>query len=87
MSKSIHLTDAQYAAVVEAAITCGFRVQRGRGGQLAMFVVESAAVAVEYDVVPPVPALEVIFVDESRSSKRKRDRDDTRGSCVIGVGA
>ena len=40
-----------------------------------------------YDIVPPVPALDVIFPRRAKSNKRKMDDNDTRGSCVIGVGA
>ena len=42
MPKSIYLTDEAYQQIVEAAIKCGFRVSRGRGSQLALFVVEAA---------------------------------------------
>jgi hypothetical protein len=42
MAKSIWLTDDQYLQITEAAIKCGFRVQRGRGSQLAVFVVAAA---------------------------------------------
>jgi hypothetical protein len=42
MPKSIYLTDEAYRQIVEAAIKCGFRVSRGRGSQLALFVVMAA---------------------------------------------
>lgn len=42
MPKSIYFTDEQYKKIVEAARRCGYRVQRGRGSQIAKFVVDSA---------------------------------------------
>ena len=42
MPKSIYLTDEQYQQIVKAAQACGYRVQRGRGSQLAQFVVAAA---------------------------------------------
>jgi hypothetical protein len=42
MPKSIYLTDEQYQQICEAARKCGYRVQRGRGSQLAVFVVAAA---------------------------------------------
>ena len=42
MPSSIYFTDEQKAQIVEAAIKCGFRVSRGRGSQLALFVVMAA---------------------------------------------
>ena len=42
MPKSIYLTDQQYQQITEAARQCGFRVQRGRGSQIALFVVAAA---------------------------------------------
>ena len=42
MPSSIYFTDEQKAQIVEAAIKCGFRVSRGRGSQLALFVVAAA---------------------------------------------
>jgi hypothetical protein len=43
--KSIYLTDEQYKQIVKAAQACGYRVQRGRGSQLAQFVVAAANIA------------------------------------------
>ena len=58
MAKSIYLTDEQYKQITEAAIKCGFRVQRGRGSQLAVFVVAAANKACSGQVVlAPSPAL------------------------------
>ena len=45
MPKSIYLTDEQYQQICEAARKCGYRVQRGRGSQLALFVVAAANTA------------------------------------------
>ena len=45
MAKSIYLTDEQYEQIVEAALRCGFRVSRGRGSQLALFVVLASRLA------------------------------------------
>lgn len=45
MPKSIYLTDDQYQQIVEAAKTCRFRVSRGRGSQLALFVTRAASYA------------------------------------------
>ena len=42
MPKSIYLTDEQYQQITEAARKSGFRVQRGRGSQLALFIVAAA---------------------------------------------
>jgi hypothetical protein len=39
MPKSIYFTDDRYEQIVEAARKSGFRVSRGRGSQLAQFVV------------------------------------------------
>lgn len=45
MAKSIYLTDEQYKQITEAARKSGFRVQRGRGSQLALFIVAAANTA------------------------------------------
>ncbi len=42
MPKSIYFTDEAYQQITEAARQCGFRVSRGRGSQLALFVVAAA---------------------------------------------
>ncbi len=42
MPKSIYFTDEAYQQVTEAARQCGFRVSRGRGSQIALFVVTAA---------------------------------------------
>ena len=45
MPKSIYFTDEAYQQITEAARQCGFRVQRGRGSQLAIFIVAAANTA------------------------------------------
>jgi len=42
MPKSIYFTDEAYQQITEAARKCGFRVSRGRGSQIALFVVAAA---------------------------------------------
>jgi hypothetical protein len=39
MPKSIYFTDDRYEQIVADARKCGFRVSRGRGSQLAQYVV------------------------------------------------
>lgn len=55
MAKSIYFSDDRYEQIVKAAIQCGFRVSRGRGSQLALFVVAASNNALHTDggVVPP----------------------------------
>lgn len=55
MAKSIYFTDEQFTQIVESARQCGFRVQRGRGGQLALFVVAAAnnACTLTGGILPP----------------------------------
>ena len=67
MPKSIYLTDDQYTAVVAYARKCGFRVQRGRGSQLATFIVASAAAAQNNGLQPTTPAAKIV---KSRRSGR-----------------
>ena len=45
MPKSIYFTDEAYQQITEAARLCGFRVSRGRGSQIALFVVAAANIA------------------------------------------
>ena len=40
--KTIQFTDEAFEQVTQAAIKCGFRVSRGRGSQIALFVVTAA---------------------------------------------
>jgi hypothetical protein len=55
MAKSIYFSDEQFAQITEAARQCGFRVQRGRGGQLALFVTAAAnsACTLTGGILPP----------------------------------
>ena len=53
MPSSIYFSDEQKSQVVEAAIKCGFRVSRGRGSQLALFVVMAANTASSGLLVSP----------------------------------
>lgn len=59
MPKSIYLTDEQYQQITEAARQCGFRVQRGRGSQLALFIVAAAnnACTLTGGILPPEKVL------------------------------
>ncbi len=50
MPKSIYFTDEAYQQITEAARQCGFRVSRGRGSQIALFVVAAANNCVQADV-------------------------------------
>ena len=58
MAKSIYLTDEQYQQITEAARQSGFRVERGRGSQLALFVVAAANTARSGRVVLSPPQTE-----------------------------
>ena len=51
MPKSIYFTDEAYQQITEAARQCGFRVSRGRGSQIALFVVAAANTACSGRVV------------------------------------
>lgn len=45
MAKSIFFQDEQFEQIVKAAQACGYVVSRGRGSQLALFVVAAANTA------------------------------------------
>ena len=45
MAKSIFFQDEQFEQIVKAAQACGYAVSRGRGSQLALFVVAAANTA------------------------------------------
>jgi hypothetical protein len=45
MAKSIFFQDEQFDQIVKAARACGYVVGRGRGSQLALFVVAAANTA------------------------------------------
>lgn len=49
MPKSVYFSDDRYEQIVEAAKQCGFRVSRGRGSQLALFVVMASNKALHAD--------------------------------------
>ena len=53
MPKSIYFTDDRYEQIVEAARKCGYRVSRGRGSQLAQFVVMASNTACSGRLVRP----------------------------------
>lgn len=55
MPKSIYFTDEAYQQITEAARQCGFRVSRGRGSQIALFVVAAAnkACTLTGGILPP----------------------------------
>jgi hypothetical protein len=53
VAKSIFLTDEQYKTVTDAALRCGFLVQRGRGSQLALFIVAASKASTKTKVKPP----------------------------------
>ncbi len=55
MPKSIYFTDEAYQQITEAARQCGFRVSRGRGSQIALFVVAAANTACSGRVVLSPP--------------------------------
>ncbi len=55
MPKSIYFTDEAYHQITEAARLCGFRVSRGRGSQIALFVVAAANTACSGRVVVAPP--------------------------------
>jgi len=61
MPSSIYFTDEQKAQIVEAAIKCGFRVSRGRGSQLAQFVVMAANKCVQSDVASMSDAIDFLL--------------------------
>ena len=55
MPKSIYFTDEAYQQITEAARQCGFRVSRGRGSQISLFVVAAANIACSGRVVLSPP--------------------------------
>jgi hypothetical protein len=76
MPKSIYFTDEAYQQITEAARLCGFRVSRGRGSQIALFVVVAANKACSGRVVlAPSPALSN---PEKLSARRAVSKPTTR---------
>lgn len=53
MPKSIYFSDDRFEQIIEAAKQCGFRVSRGRGSQLALFVVMASNTACSGRLVRP----------------------------------
>ena len=66
MPKSIYFTDEAYQQITEAARQCGFRVSRGRGSQIALFVVAAANTACTGRGLQP-PAKQVESTAEVKS--------------------
>jgi len=72
MAKSIYFTDEAYQQITEAARQCGFRVSRGRGSQIALFVVMASTACNERILQPPSKALSThkkLVVRKSSKSK------------------
>lgn len=71
MPSSIYFTDEQKAQIVEAAIKCGFRVSRGRGSQLALFVVQAAnnACTQTAGITPPNQQLSTPQADTAKGDQ------------------
>lgn len=66
MPKSIYFTNEAYQQITEAARQCGFRVSRGRGSQIALFVVAAANKACSGRGLQP-PAKQVPSTAEVKS--------------------
>jgi hypothetical protein len=77
MAKSIYLTDEQYKQITDAARQCGFRVQRGRGSQLALFIVAAANTACTGRDLQP-PAKQVESTAEVKSPAKARGKHQPR---------
>lgn len=76
MPKSIYFSDQAYEQIVAAARACGFRVQRGRGSQLAQFVVMAANKSLHTDggyapANQPDPSNKPASVKKARSPSRR----------------
>jgi len=72
MPKSIYFTDEAYQQITEAARQCGFRVSRGRGSQIALFVVAAANTACSgLAVVAPPQALSNLKKLSARNARSK----------------
>ena len=77
MAKSIYLRDEQYQQITEAARKCGFRVQRGRGSQLALFIVAAANKACTGRGLQP-PAKQVESTAEVKSPAKVTGKHQPR---------
>ena len=76
MPKSIYFTDEAYQQITEAARQCGFRVSRGRGSQIALFVVAAANTActgrLDSSATQSSFTAEVIAPAKARGAKRRQ---------------
>ena len=76
MPKSIYFTDEAYQQITEAARQCGFRVSRGRGSQIALFVVAAANTACSGRVVLSPP--QALSNPEKLSARKALSKPSTR---------
>lgn len=76
MPKSIYFTDEAYQQITEAARQCGFRVSRGRGSQIALFVVAAANTACSGRVVLSPP--QALSKTEKLSARKALSKPSTR---------
>lgn len=76
MPKSIYFTDEAYQQITEAARQCGFRVSRGRGSQIALFVVAAANTACSGRVVPSPP--QALSSPKELSARKALSKPPTR---------
>lgn len=76
MPKSIYFTDDAYQQITEAARQCGFRVSRGRGSQIALFVVAAANKACSGRVVLSPP--QALSKTEKLSARKALPKPSTR---------
>ena len=77
MPKSIAFTDEAYQQITEAARQCGFRVSRGRGSQIALFVMAAANTACTGRGLQP-PAKQVDSTAEVSSPAKARGKHQPR---------
>lgn len=76
MPKSIYFTDEAYQQITEAARQCGFRVSRGRGSQIALFVVAAANTACSGRVVLSPP--QALSNPKKLSARKALSKPSTR---------
>jgi len=76
MPKSIYFTDEAYTQITEAARQCGFRVSRGRGSQIAVFVVAAANKACSGRVVLSPP--QTLSNPKKLSARKASTKPSTR---------
>lgn len=77
MPKSIWFTDSDYAELVLLAKQAGFRVSRGRGSQLRLFVMAAANKARTGRGLQP-PAKQVESTAEVKSPAKARGKHQPR---------